>query len=309
MTKNSNTIKVPEHILDMVADRAEAYAKESQDRWLGGFSDKKKQEILKNSTHHIVRSDERRKLHRQILQEIVQNIIGKKPEKPILLYVCGPMGVGKTTLTNYFLSQARNDNSLTGIFKNIARTLGGIISRKQAAKNVLRQVFKQVSERLMISDFGLYKSRLPEFNENNGEFSLIRAEASGLDQAVNAWAKELGVHVILEQLGDGISDEWVEKQKETHRLVVVGVTANPEVNGKQLHAREENKTSNAELHKTIIATSQDTGLPNTIARADKAFLVASDGDLIHHSENGKTHYQNSTRFEAFLNLRFLKAFN
>lgn len=298
-----NNIEVPDHILDMVAHRAEAYAERSQERWLANLSEDDKKNAIENSTHHLVRNPERRALHRKILEEISRGVLCDAPEgKPTLLYICGPMAVGKTALTKHFKSQVEeNSGAIIG---------GGSLDHPSVT--ALRKIFSEVSGRVMPSDFELYKKSLPEFERSNSDFALIRPEASGLDQAVNAWAKELKVHSSLEHLGDEISEEWISQQKETHRLVVVGVTDDPEKNKQRLHARNAEKNeaiTDGALFTALTGFSGESGWQRTMKLSDEAFLVYPDARLIHHSVNEEMKFQDQSAFQNFLNLRKFSGFS
>ena len=96
---------IPEHILDIVANSAEKYIRNNEDRLLAGVkSDAERQEILDNSTHNIVRDSERREFHKEIIKEAIGNFVANEStnDKPILFVFAGPSVSGKSTLRAEF---------------------------------------------------------------------------------------------------------------------------------------------------------------------------------------------------------------
>ena len=159
----------------------------------------------------------------------------------------------------------------------------------------------------MVSDFGLYKERLPEFAASGNNFAVIRPEASGLDQAVSAWAKELKTNIIRADLGDGVSQEWFEEQRKTHRIFAVGVTANPALNLERLHERGD-QTSDQELAATIQRYSRKMGFEAFVPYAERAVLLSSSdsGNIqtIYAAENGEQIYIHASEYRAFMDYAY-----
>jgi hypothetical protein len=278
---NASALEVPDRILDMVVERAKVYADVSGERWLG--TDPVKAAWIKaNATVNMIDTPERRELHRAILleQALKYKLTGDLPEKPILFYVCGPMAAGKSTLIQAFEDRiAANDENL------------------YADSNIERgfQLYKQMRQRLMKSDFALYKARLPEFAADPANFAIIRPEASGLDQAALAWAGELRTNVLSEQLGDGI-EKWAEQQAQTHRLVIIGVKTDRDTNLARLHERNQQRGENIsedELDRTITGFNAADGFAGAARHAEFAVLIDSTGPdykVIQAFENGGKTY-------------------
>ena len=95
-----DTMKVPEHILDIVAVQALDYTKRYRERWLGDIPEKYKLYVEENSTHHIVKTSERRALHRNILEKLGQRYSSQETlwQSPLYLGLrspgCGEKRVG-----------------------------------------------------------------------------------------------------------------------------------------------------------------------------------------------------------------------
>lgn len=287
---NPSKIEVPDHILDMVVERANAYAENKKDRWLGGFTDDAAQDIEHASTHNIIDTPQRRELHREILQEIAQNTSEDIPEQSTFIYFAGPMASGKSSIRQVF--DERIEGSDAGAYQdpNIENAF---------------QTYKNAQGHLMYSDFAFYKETLPEFEQNGQEFAVIRPEASALDQAVTAWARELKANIILEQLGDGVKDEWAKDKAEQHNFIVIGVTTDPAINGQRLHdrnARTGESISDEELTGTIKGFSGGHAFKKVAQHAAQAVLISTDTDdfsVIYAAENGNEVSKNSKEFAKF----------
>lgn len=298
MTTQTPNISVPDHILDLVADTAKAYVVESRDRWLGGFSEEDAAAVFERSTHHLVDTPERRELHRAILQEVAQSIKAESSGKPIFIYVAGPMAAGKSALQEAFKERMQSEDPHQ-LFED---------PNMEAAY----QEYATASQRLMASDFALYKQRLPEFEENGNEYAVIRAEASGLDYAVTTWARELKVNMVREDLGDGVDEAWLNDVTSNYDLVYIGVTADPHVNAARLHARNEatgEQTKDTELAKTIRGFSSDNAYNHMAQNASRAILVHADQDMnmhvIHAAKDGWVVADDEPAYERFLSYRNL----
>ncbi len=264
----ANQITIPDHILDMVSARTQAYMHESYERAFNASHDLSREEFDTLSTHNVVDTPERRELHKQILQEIVANgLKAEAPEKPLLIYISGPMAAGKSTLQEFFQKRMEREKGQEEVTSYSAPGL------EQAYQH-----YKHAANYQIVSDFEFYKSKLPEFSDNNNNFGIIRAEASALDQAVIALAKELKSSIILEQLGDGPLSVWASEQQKTHKFISIGVTASPEINAQRLHERNSNTghyISADELISTISRYSQPQSHLELAQTADEAILLQS----------------------------------
>ncbi len=285
-------IQVPDHILDYIAERAEDYTQSSHERLLGHFTAEKQSKIEAQSTHHLVRTEERRELHKTILEAIIQDMPEKTLNKPLLIQFIGPMASGKTTLQMEFLTRLNSDDPNTPYHDD---TLEHIY-----------QLYAQASQYKVTSDFELYKSMLPEFKENDQEFAIIRAEASGLDQAVQKWSKELNSSIILEQLGDTSADKEsdITSLSAKNTLITVAVTSDPTVNAQRLHQRNQEKDehiSDQELARTIqqfSATSYDLYAKHSV---HTALINSTQGNFepIHLVTQGNEKIINAVEFKNF----------
>src|SRR3989338_7097274 len=158
---------VPDHILDKVATEADRYFKEEQERLLGAYSDDAKVRVCQLSTHAKIvdpeSREERRKLHKEI---ILQMVGGKKPSpdgKPTVLLFAGPPGAGKSTLRKRF----EEDEAFEDEYLEEARKL-----------------YQSQQDSVVSIDFNLFKKMLPEYNaanlafkERHGDmYAVIRSE-------------------------------------------------------------------------------------------------------------------------------------
>jgi len=287
--------------LDYVVERTKAYAKEHQNRWLAGKEEEKK-DILSNGTHNLVGTDERRRLHAEILAAIANRSglnLGKATsgeKKPIVFTTVGPMGVGKSTLLAQFNEYINNDRVYDS-------------EHLQAAFCKYRDAKDQV----LVSDFQLYKDMIPEFKDHT-DFAFIRPEASGLDQAVNLWANELKVNVLLEHLGDGgFNDKFLKDYKEKgYEIVVLGVTITPEINKERLAQRNGFLNENIkydELLRTIKGFSDRYQSLSELA--DMSVLVQSGRNgykVVHASEQGILVSDPSQDWTDFIGYKHLSDF-
>ncbi len=278
---SESSIQVPEHILDMIPGCAQVYLEGNRARLLAGIPPDQHQNILEQSTHNQIETPERRELHRKILQSVPMNFMGEKSDRPIMVYISGPMAVGKTTLCQQFDKRIVQESE-----RRTIRPYG-----EDALENVY-QLYKQADGYRMQPDVTVCKQMLPEFESSGKNFTLIRVEAAALGHAVTAWAKELGANIILEQMGDADMRPWAKKQAEDYSLVVIGVTANPVVNAQRLQERCKEtgqKVTGEELAKTIIGYSQLGAFFGMSQHATHAVLLASDYDyrLVYRCDNGK----------------------
>lgn len=286
-------VHVPEHILDLVAERAKAYTVESKDRWLAGYTPEQQGAIQEKSTHHLVDTAERRELHRKILEKLAENLSDDIPEQSKLIAFIGPMGSGKSTLREEFDTRLASDDPETPYDND--------------SFEVAFQHYKKAIGRALNSDFQLFKQMLPEFAENNNEFAIIRAEASALDQALRIWAKELKTHIVIEQLGDRPDPEALNTMATDHQLITIAVTADPVVNAAQLHARNA-KTGqvidDAELARTIKGFSEE-GYQAYAQKSHFAVLADSDPhtgfEVIHAMKKGRGLDVEPQKYATFLN--------
>lgn len=294
MGENTPKIVIPDHILDMIPVRAAAYAAEQKERWLAGLDDDAAAAVEVASTHNIADTAERRELHRAILTELAANVTGEMPEKPTMVYVAGPMAVGKSSLLRTFGERMERERQ------------GAVEVYDHQHLEAVYQDYKAAMQHYMTSDFALYKARLPEFAESGNNFAIIRPEASALDQAARALAAELKASVVMEQLGDGDMRAWAKEQTETYRLVAIGVTADPNINQERLHARNEStgqEVTDEELARTISGFSDWNAFMAVMETADRAVLVNADWDeleVVYGTENGEAVCRDPAAYGYFL---------
>lgn len=287
-------LNVPDHILDIVAQTAQRYMQLKQERLLSGIPEDRHAYILENATHHIVDTPERRELHRQILESRVAHLSEERPVKPSAFLVVGPMAAGKSTLLDQFDERLAAPEAWAGAtFDN-------------ADIERLFQIYALVSENLVVSDFQFYKSILPEYEASGREYALIRAEASGLDVALTAWAKELKADLLLEQLGGGQAmADHVQKLSEEYDVVLVGVTADDRLNVERLIDRNEESGNDIPLEQladAILAFNAPDVFTDAAQKASQAILLKSEADgyrPIYTAENGKELSCNKKTMDAF----------
>ncbi len=297
--------EVPEHILDMIPTLADTYIVESGERLLAGIPAHQHELVLAASTHNVTRSSERRALHAKILQALAADVIAKKfekpaAEKPIKVYITGPMAVGKTTLLSHFdqrIAEEKEGQSVDGF---------------EGALEAAYQYYKQAGENLMRPDFNIPKAMLPEFEVSGKNYTFIRAEASALVQAVEAWSKELGANIVLEELGNANLEELVQRQAKDYTFVLIGVTADPAVNAQGLRDRCEatgQNVSERELAETITGFSQPGSFLGMSKHADCAVLLSSDHQYKVVYECAKEQEQISDRqiYDRFVSYGFKNA--
>lgn len=290
MSDQKTEIYVPDHILDMIPECANCYVKKSKERLLAHINDDQHETIFASSTHHITGTSERRELHRSILQETARSITPKSlSEKPTLIYVCGPPAVGKSTLLKYF--DARITNGCTESFQN-------------PFLEDAFQCYATAKKHYMAVDFELFKRRLPEFEQSGKEFTIIRAEASALDQAIQAWAKELKTNIVLEQIDDCDLKQWVSEKMEDYKLISIAVTASPALNAQRLEERNQ-KTGQVisikELDSYIERVSA-SGMNALRDLVDEAYLFSSEDDgykAVYVYKNGKKIMEDSKALAVF----------
>lgn len=273
---------VPDHILDLVAHTAKNYIATKTDVLLKGVPARDHDATLRNSTHHLVESPARRDLHSAILQERVAHLPLERPDRPTILYLAGPMGVGKTTLLEEFAARIAEEEA--GIH------LGDYDD--QGIENAYR-CFKQIKQNLVISDFQYYKSRLPEYAASGNEYAVIRAEASGLDVALTQWATELKANLIIEQRGGRNLASHTENFSKGYNVALLGVTGEPALNAQRLAGRNT-QTGQVirvqELAKAICDFSAPDSFTNASKHARLAILLeanASGYASIYHAEQGR----------------------
>tara|TARA_B100001093_G_C26680979_1_gene950411 strand:+ start:116 stop:1135 length:1020 start_codon:yes stop_codon:yes gene_type:complete len=297
--QGNSGIEVPEHILDKVQEIAEFYVQreleahrkfkagdsDTPSRWLDGFSDEEQAYIIENSGYNN-HSEERRELRRKILQQAVAHIAGDIPERAMLFYVGGPQGTGKKEIRSSFDKRIEEEQS-QGIIRPF----------ENDHLETVFQKYKQAKSRLMGPDYDVFRAELPEYLANKEEhghdfaFALIRAEATGLGAAIKAWAEELKAHVILEELGDGLTDDWLSRNKvEEKELIVVGTTADPVLAKDRLVERQDSADEDV-LAKQFSRFSEDDGYPKWANEAELAVLVKTDDGtphVIHAANYGRT---------------------
>lgn len=266
MTKESNQPQritdVPDHILDKVADEAERYFNEDQARLLGGYSEDAKQVIQRISTHKKARDPKRRELYKQIILRTIGDKVGLPvSEKAPLMIFCGPAGAGKSTLRAAFDKDTAFDDP-----------------RLQEAKDIYR---KNIDSCISI-DFGLFKEMLPEYKAANtiykekfGDmYAVIRCEASGLNQAIRQFAKELNFPAVQEQLYDVNMRENKELDADARHydMVIFGVTCDPEKIIERVKARQ-NPMQEQEVVRAIKGFSSDDAFGYISEIAGRTFLI------------------------------------
>ena len=292
---------VPDHILDIVAHTAKNYVATKADTLLKGIPAQDHAAILHNSTHHLVDTPERRDLHRTILQERIAHLPINRPNRPTLLYLAGPMGVGKTTLLEEFTERYNEEKA-------------GIHLGEYDSPGIedVYQSFRQIIENLVVSDFQFYKSRLPEYAASGNEYAIIRAESSGLDVALTQWAKELNANLIIEQRGGRNLAEYVENFSKDYNVVLLGVTGDPNLNAQRLAGRNTQTMQVIrvqELAKAICDFSTPDSFINAAKCAQLAVLAEAHDDgystLFHAEfsvELSPTNIAAYNKYEAYSNV-------
>ena len=273
--------EVPEHILDKMQGFADAYIEKKLEKLLGGIDDPaEREDVLSRSTHHLISTPERREMHRQILSDMITpQLVGKdlsnRPEKPIALYISGPMGVGKSELMERFDTRIKAENEGVPTDEYETAALEGAFEIYKKAKAATS----------LTTDFDFIKSRLPEYDpEAEHGYTLVRVEASAIDQALAACSEELGLNLIQDGLASSqlSTDMLVEKVEKGYEVTVVGITADPALNAERLRKRPQQKDhpiSDDELARTIRDFSEF--FPGKLDIAQNVILLNS-------SENGFT---------------------
>ena len=286
----AHNIDVPGEILDIVASYAPEYVEKSRERLLGGFPEEEHEKILKQSTHNVVNTPERRQLHREILQELAQNLKGEPQEKPIFLYFVGPMAAGKTGLRNSF--EQRMESEEKGLSKGIY---------EEPELETVYQKYKTASSYVMEPNFSLFKEKLPEFKESGGNYAVIRAEAAALAQAVYKWSKDLGVNVIEENLGDGAPKDWAQEKAQMYDWTSIGVTSNPVTNRLGLEERSAATGQTMTTDEEFIRTVQGFSANNVLGLSPQAVLLSADDGykVIASWDNGQKQVHDQKLYETF----------
>lgn len=312
MSENTAKIEVPDEILDRVVEISRVYAAGSKARWLQGFEADRAELVEKSATYNNLHTlseiealgdstdattaRERRELHRSILQDAAKNIKGDIPDQPIMVYMGGSMGSGKTELRHSF--QQRIDSEKAGI--------DALLFEDENLENAY-QAYKEAGDRLMTTDVD--KTLFPEFHEQgwlqDENFALIRPEFVGLQNAARTWAKSLKAHTVMEQLGDGVTDKWLQDnvRADGYRLVMIGVTADdPATNLAHLRERGDH-TSDETLGGAIRKFSLDDGYKKWSGAADMAVLISVSSDytptVIHAAQNGLGTFIDNDAFKKF----------
>lgn len=292
-------IEVPEHILDAVVEETENYFAKSQDRLLGVYPEEAKEKIRRLSTHAKVRDPERRELHRHIISEVMKHAIASKKhsssDKPTMVMFGGPPGVGKSTLRQAF------DKGEVDVDGN-----------PQLKKAY--DIYKNATASHVSVDFEFLKSQLPEYRAANTAFkekygdmyAVIRCEASGLNVAITKWAKELGLTNIAEQLMDTDvrTSGNMKEIAENYNLVVIGLTADPELCRERVSARKQ-PMQDSEVSRAIQGFSNDNAFGRLSEIANHSFLFKTDERYkpVFCAEKGKETYRDPEAFEAFKQLK------
>ncbi len=251
--------------------------------------------ILQSSTHHLVDTLDRRELHRSILENRVQHLSDERPDRGEILYVVGPYGAGKSTLLSAFderIAQEQKNGCDPGVY--IDEHLEKVY-----------QVYKNIKPNLVNSDFEYYKTVLPEYDPAQSNYSIVRAEASGLDFALAELAKELRAPLLLEQCNSHI-DHFLEQYSYDVNITLLGVTADIHDNAERLLQRNEltgnhipasqlaDAMNNFSTPGRFEAESKKTGL------AVLAFLNPDAGyKTIFSREKGAVVFRNDSAMQAF----------
>lgn len=296
--KTNAEITIPDHILDQVAQTAENYFANSQDRLLGAYSEEAKQKIRNLSTHTKVRSPERRELHRKIITHLISDAIKaqKSPStRPTMILFAGPAGAGKSTLRKRFDE-------------------GNITEKDSPELQKAYKIYKEAAAANVSIDFEFFKSQLPEYRAANTAFkekygdmyAVIRSECSGLDVATRQLAKELGLTTITEQLMDADHRHNPEKSplSKDYNLIVIGLTAEPETIRQRVMSRK-NPMQDKEVVKAIKGFSSDNAFGYLSEIAENSFLFKSADKAftpVFAAQKGKETYKDATLYEAFKQL-------
>ena len=285
---------IPDHILDIVSETAKNFIQNKSHKLLQGYPQHMHDGILQSSTHHLVDTAARRALHRTILENRVQHLSDERPDRGEILYVVGPYGAGKSTLLSAFDERIAQEHNGCD---------SGVYIDEPLEK--VYQVYKNIKPNLVNSDFEYYKTVLPEYDPAQSNYSIVRAEASGLDFALSALAKELRAPLLLEQCNSQI-DHFLQQYPYDVNITLLGVTADIQDNAERLRHRNEltgNHIPAPQLADAIynfstpgrfVGESKKTGL------AVLAFLKPDTGyKTIFSREKGVVSFRNDAAMQAF----------
>ena len=206
---------------------------------------------------------------------------GERPERPIYFYAAGPMAAGKSHMLERFEERALYELEGEGA------------NRYQDDLEAIYQKYKLASRYCIQPSFEIIKDMLPEFESSGGNFGLVRAEASALDQAARQWAQDIGSCLMRSDLGDGDMALAFYDDAQRYDIVLLGVTCDPLKNLERLQARNAEtgeSISQEELAKSIIGFSQAESFMGGARLASRALLVSSDYDAVVAAwENGERH--------------------
>lgn len=304
---DNSQIEVPDQILGLVAENADDYRTNHKERWMDVFSEEEQRQILQYA-ETATDQEGKKELYRSILQEVSQHLAGSIDDIPgEAISVCffGPRGGGKTTLQDILEDQTESLGD---------QNLQYVQERRDQAKT-----------RLLAPDFGLFTKHLPKYEEikqqcrdkglfdgdeeqiHNFAFAHVRPEAHGLAMAVKAWAKEIKAHMIIEELGDADLTDQRIKNNKLDELIVIGVTAAPELVAERLRAKtDESKATIANSIRNF--SKPGSGFEARAEIADRAMLISSDNNgfkVIQTWKNGEIAAQDNeavAKFESYADM-------
>jgi len=265
--KDGKIIDIPPYIMKMTQEKADEYFEKNKtdnSRMLSDYSPDERNHIREHSTH-LNTSDERLQIRKDILLDMIK---GKSPagedgrQKQYL--IVGPANAGKTTTRALLDSDEKIDNpELEAIHEQY----------KKDTKPEHTASFK----------FGEMRKKIPEFKDADKKFEkdmygLIRSEVSGLHQAFEEFAKDVGLTIVGEQLMDidvRKSDE-INNKVQNSDLTVIATTASPEKlleRNQKRKDRGENTMSDSELTSTIKGCSAPHANEELLKMAKKGILL------------------------------------
>lgn len=305
-----NKVNISDEILDQVAIEAQRYVRQDRERWLSGHDEETKNDVLIKGTHNFVYTldqieesesngvdmsvaRERRELHRTIIELQAQTLSDQVPDRPTVFYIGGAMAAGKSTLKKSFDDRIAQEKEHKVVAAFSDEKVEGFF-----------QKYKEISQHVCAPDYGLYKENIPEFEQNNMNFSYIRPEASGLAVAVQTLAKRNNANLIMEGLVDTVRDGWYEKdvQKFNAEFIVMGVTCDPALNYGRLQERGDDIPI-SQLADIIKKGSSSGGFMKRASLADRAILISTNDEsnpkVIFTSKNGIETSRDFAKFSEF----------
>lgn len=295
-------MQVPKEILDFVSECAQKIIKHDdvkRNQWFGE-GENRDEALCAAAEEFTAGVESRREIHRKILEELASRVTAGPGEgQSKLIYFCGPMAAGKSTLREKFDARIEAEGAGEPFEAFADEYQDGVFEEYKAAK-----------PHAISSDFEVFKKHL--FPKASGEFAdnynVIRAEASALDQAVKKWAAQAGYNLIQEHASaKGMGATVTAETESGFNMTVIGVTADPAVNAARLHERnkgQKSQISDEELLKRIRNFSHEEGFPSMIEHAPKIVLLSSKPagqyDTVLAAQDGEVLHENTAAYTDFL---------